>query len=103
MGSPSLAPSPLVDRSRCGGPAASGHELAEAFGILRARLRYFNVAHDVRSLLVTSALPHEGKTTTAVNLAVAEALAGSTKTVLVEADLRRPKLERRLGLAPAPA
>ena len=75
---------------------------SEAFGNLRARLRYFNVAHDVRSLLVTSALPHEGKTTTAINLAVAEALAGSTRTVLVEADLRQPTLERRLGLRAGP-
>ena len=74
----------------------------EAFGILRARLRYFNVDHDVRSLLITSALPHEGKTTIAVNLAIAEAVAGSTSTVLVEADLRHPKLGRRLGLPAGP-
>ena len=74
----------------------------EAFGILRARLRYFNVDHDVRSLLITSALPHEGKTTIAVNLAIAEAVAGSTRTVLVEADLRHPNLARRLGLAAGP-
>ncbi len=75
---------------------------ADAFGLLRARLRYFNVDHDVQSLLVTSALPDEGKTTIAVNLAIAEAVAGSTKTVLVEADLRCPRLERRLGLGPGP-
>jgi receptor protein-tyrosine kinase len=47
-------------------------------------------------------LPHEGKTTIAVNLAIAEAIAGSTMTVLVEADLRHPKLERRLGLPTGP-
>lgn len=75
---------------------------AEAFGILRARLRYFHVDHDVRSLLITSALPYEGKTTVAVNLAIAEAVTGSTKTVLVEADLRHPMLERRFGLPPGP-
>lgn len=75
---------------------------AEAFGILRARLRYFNVDHDVRSLLITSALEYEGKTTIAVNLAIAEAVAGSTKTVLVEADLRHPQLEGRMGLAAGP-
>jgi polysaccharide biosynthesis transport protein len=79
-------------------PGASG----EAFGILRARLRYFHVDHDVRSLLITSALPHEGKTTIAVNLAIAEAAAGSTRTVLVEADLRHPKLASRLGLPTGP-
>jgi capsular exopolysaccharide synthesis family protein len=79
-------------------PGATG----EAFGILRARLRYFSADDDVRCLLITSALPHEGKTTIAVNLAIAEALAGSTRTVLVEADLRQPTLERRLGLPAGP-
>jgi capsular exopolysaccharide synthesis family protein len=75
---------------------------SEAFGILRARLRYCNVDRDVRSLLITSALPSEGKTTIAVNLAIAEAAAGGAKTVLVEAHLRHPTLERVLGLAPGP-
>ena len=84
------------------GPAWRADATGEAFGILRARLRYFNVDHDVRSLLITSALPHEGKTTIAVNLAIAEAVAGSASTVLVEADLRHPKLARRLGLAAGP-
>ena len=84
------------------GPAWRADATGEAFGILRARLRYFNVDHDVRSLLITSALPNEGKTTIAVNLAIAEAVAGSASTVLVEADLRHPKLARRLGLAAGP-
>jgi succinoglycan biosynthesis transport protein ExoP len=94
---------------------------AEAFGLLRARLRYFNVDRDVRvvaetlapddrvvddaggrSLLITSALPYEGKTTIAVNLAIAEAVAGGTKTVLVEADLRRPRFGHRLKLGSGP-
>jgi succinoglycan biosynthesis transport protein ExoP len=82
--------------------AAHGGASAEAFGILRARLRYFNANQDVRSLLITSALPNEGKTTIAVNLANAEAAAGRTKTVLVDADLRRPQLAQRFGLAPGP-
>lgn len=75
---------------------------AEAFALLRARLRYFNVDRDVRSLLITSAIPGEGKTTVALNLAIAEALAGTTKIVLVEADLRRPVLSRRLGIPSGP-
>ncbi len=73
---------------------------SEAFALLRARLRYFNVDRDVRSLLVTSATPGEGKTTVALNLAIAEAVAGNSRVVLVEADLRRPGLDRRLGLKP---
>jgi receptor protein-tyrosine kinase len=89
-------------------PEAAGSDepqlsvIADAFGLVRARLRYFNVDHDVRSLLVTSALPAEGKTTAALNLAIAEAIAGNAKTVLVEADLRSPTLERRLALDRGP-
>jgi capsular exopolysaccharide synthesis family protein len=74
----------------------------EAFGSLRARLRYSSPDHDVRSLLITSALPREGKTTIAINLAIAEGVANNTRTVLVEADLRHPKLAARLGLAAGP-
>ena len=75
---------------------------AEAFALLRARLRYFNVDREVRSLLVTSAIPGEGKTTVALNLAVAEAVAGNSRVALLEADLRRPALGQRLGLGSAP-
>ena len=75
---------------------------AEAFALLRARLRYFNVDREVRSLLVTSATPGEGKTTVALNLALAEAAAGNTSVVLVEADLRRPALRQRLAIEPRP-
>lgn len=75
---------------------------AEAFALLRARLRYFNVDRNLRSLLVTSATPGEGKTTVALNLALAEAMAGNTRVVLVEADLRRPALARRLAIESQP-
>jgi capsular exopolysaccharide synthesis family protein len=75
---------------------------AEAFGLLRARLRYFNVDRDVRSLLITSALPGDGKTTVALNLAVAAALGGSSRVLLVEADLRRPTLARTLDIESGP-
>lgn len=75
---------------------------AEVFALLRARLRYFNVDREVRSLLVTSATPGEGKTTVALNLALAEAAAGNMSVVLVEADLRRPALRQRLALTRGP-
>jgi tyrosine-protein kinase len=74
----------------------------EAFALLRARLRYFNVDREIRSLLVTSAIPGEGKTTVALNLALAEAVAGSPSVVLVEADLRRPALRQRLSIERRP-
>jgi capsular exopolysaccharide synthesis family protein len=75
---------------------------AQPFALLRARLRYFNVDRDVRSLLVTSATVGEGKTTVALGLAIAEAAAGKSNVVLVEADLRRPVLASRLGINAMP-
>lgn len=75
------------------------HELtradAEAFRSLRANLKYFNVAREIRSLCVTSAMPGEGKTTVAWNLALATAVSGK-RTLLIEADLRRPGFAQRL-------
>jgi capsular exopolysaccharide synthesis family protein len=75
---------------------------AGAFSLLRSRLRYFNLDRDVRSLLITSASPGDGKTTFALNLAIAEAVAGGANVVLVEADFRRPTLANRLHVDPAP-
>jgi polysaccharide biosynthesis transport protein len=69
---------------------------AEAFRMLRARMRYFNVDREVRTVLVTSASAAEGKTTIALNLAAAAAASGS-RVLLIEADLRRPTLTTRMG------
>jgi capsular exopolysaccharide synthesis family protein len=74
----------------------------ESFRKLRARLRYFNVDRDLRSIVVTSAAPEEGKTVVASHLALAAALGGHTKTLLLEADLRKPSLAGRFELAPMP-
>jgi polysaccharide biosynthesis transport protein len=70
---------------------------AEAFRMLRANLRYFNAAEPVRSLVVTSAVSGEGKSTVALNLALVEAQAGR-RVMLIEANLRRPQLSKRLEL-----
>jgi receptor protein-tyrosine kinase len=74
----------------------------EAFRKLRARLRYFNVDRDIRSILVTSAGPEEGKTVVASHLALAAAIGGQTRVLLLEADLRKPSLVGRFELAPMP-
>jgi receptor protein-tyrosine kinase len=74
----------------------------EAFRKLRARLRYFNVDRDIRSIVVTSAAPGEGKTVVASHLALAAAIGGQTKVLLLEADLRKPSLVSRFELAPLP-
>ncbi len=71
----------------------------EPFQILRAHLRYFNVDRELRTLLVASAQPAEGKTTISRGLAAAAASMG-TRTLLIEADLRKPILEQALGLEP---
>lgn len=70
---------------------------AEAIRRLRTNLQFVNASSRPRSIVVTSALPGEGKTTTASNLALAIADTGS-KVVLVDADLRRPSVARVLGI-----
>ena len=70
---------------------------AEAFRMLRANLRYFNVDREIHSVLITSSAPADGKSTVALHLAAAAASAGS-KVMLMEADLRHPTLAHRLGL-----
>ncbi|TQM14796.1 polysaccharide biosynthesis tyrosine autokinase [Pseudonocardia kunmingensis] len=70
---------------------------AEAFRQLRTNLQFVDVDNPNKVLVVTSAMPSEGKTTTIVNLAIALASAGS-RILLIEADLRRPKAADLLGL-----
>lgn len=61
----------------------------ESFNMVRANLRYFNIGRQVRSILVTSAMPGEGKTLVAWNLAVA-AVSSGDRVLFVDADLRSP-------------
>ena len=72
---------------------------AEAYRQLRTNLRVATIDSDRRSLLVTSAVPGEGKRLLTANLGFAFAQAGH-HVVLVDADLRRPRLGPLLGLEP---
>ena len=74
----------------------------EAFRMLRARLRFFNIDQQLRSVLVTSCTSQEGKSTVAWHLASTMAMSSNQRVVLVEADLRRPTLALGHGLRPGP-
>ncbi|MFQ5460959.1 MAG: P-loop NTPase, partial [Anaerolineae bacterium] len=67
--------------------------VAEAFRMLRTNLEFSLLAEDTRAVLITSANPGEGKSTTAANLAVALAQGGAS-VLLLDSDLRRPSLHR---------
>jgi capsular exopolysaccharide synthesis family protein len=75
--------------------------VAETFHMLRANLRYSNSREQIESVVVTSALPEEGKTTVSWNLAVAAAGTGN-RVLLIETDLRKPDLASHLDVPRAP-
>ena len=70
---------------------------AEAYRTLRTSLEFSSLDRPLRTLVVTSSSPDEGKSTTVANLALALAQAGR-RTVVVDADLRRPSLHSLFGL-----
>lgn len=74
----------------------AGLHVRESFQTLRAGLTYFNVDRSLSSLVVASPIQQDGKTTVAVNLAVAYAL-DERDVVLIDGDLRRPQVANRLG------
>jgi non-specific protein-tyrosine kinase len=70
---------------------------AEAFRMLRTNLQFVTLEEPAQTILVTSALQQEGKSTTVANLAVALALSGR-RVVIVDLDLRRPSLHKLFDL-----
>ena len=70
----------------------------EAFRTLRTNLQFLNPDAHPQVIVVTSALPNEGKTTSSINLSLSLAQAGA-KVILIEADLRRPKVPLYLEMS----
>ncbi|MEG0397013.1 MAG: hypothetical protein RR612_09815, partial [Oscillospiraceae bacterium] len=65
----------------------------EAFKALRTNLNFVSVNASLKKLIVTSAIPHEGKSSIAINLAVTLAETGS-KVLIMDCDLRKPILHK---------
>jgi succinoglycan biosynthesis transport protein ExoP len=74
-------------------------QMSEAYRALRTSLLLTSVGAPPKIILITSALPQEGKTTTSVNTATVLAQKG-THVLLIDADLRRPSIHKTLGLGP---
>jgi polysaccharide biosynthesis transport protein len=87
-------PSPLILRN----PKSA---VAEAYRVLRTNLVFSSAESTGRVMVVTSANPGEGKTTTTVNLAASLAQTGA-RVLAVEADLRRPSMSQHFGANKAP-
>ena len=89
-----------LDKARRENPAISFEQdnsaIAEAFRKLRTNLQFLAVDNPPRLIVVTSSLPSEGKSTTAINLALALAEADHN-VVLVDGDMRRPTLAKYLN------
>ncbi len=75
--------------------------VSEAYRTLRTNLSFYSLDNPLRSLVVTSPAPNEGKSTTIANLAVTIAQSGR-RTILVDCDLRRPSLHDLFGLKAEP-
>lgn len=73
------------------------HTHSEAFRALRTNLQFVNAGDRPRSIVFTSSIPEEGKTTTTAHLALTLA-AADQRVCVVEADLRRPRLLNYLGM-----
>lgn len=110
LGIPVIGVIPKVPRSDVAVPGgkqglimitAPRQAASEAYRDLRTSLRFSAIEEGIHSILITSAGPGEGKSTTVGNLAVAIAQAGS-RVLIVDTDLRRPVMHKMFGLAQEP-
>lgn len=90
-----FAAHPLVTREE------AGTGMAESYRVLRTSVRFVDLDRPLKTLLVTSPMPGDGKTATATNLAVAMAQSGD-RVLLVDADLRRSRVPDVMGVPREP-
>lgn len=74
--------------------------IAEQFRALRGRIDAIASQHPITTIAITSASPGEGKTTCAINLAIVTSMSLGRRVLLIDCDLRRPKVHPVLGLRP---
>ncbi|RZS63474.1 capsular exopolysaccharide synthesis family protein [Agromyces ramosus] len=87
----------LIDASEKPSGKVSHFAVSEALRSLRTNLQFMDVDHPPKTIVVTSPLPGDGKSTIACNLALTLAAAGTT-VVLVDGDLRRSMVAKTMGL-----
>ncbi len=102
----STRPGATADRAAAGGSAPGSSRdyhtpAAEAYRALRTNLNYLTPPRAPRVIVLTSALPGDGKTTTAVNLAITLAQQGQ-RVILIDAETRRGTVHEAFGIPPAP-
>lgn len=103
LGLPSLGrvPSLTGDQALLLPQMNGANPASESYRILRTNIHFASIDNPLKTLLVASSSPGEGKTTTAVNLAFAMAMDGK-KVILMDSDLRRPTIHKMLGLPAMP-
>jgi capsular exopolysaccharide synthesis family protein len=74
--------------------------IAEQFRALRGRIDAIATQRPITTISITSAFPGEGKTTCAINLAIVTGMSLGRRVLLIDCDLRRPKIHPALGLKP---
>ena len=75
------------------------HPTAEAVRLLGVRLRDLRRTHPLKTILITSTIPREGKSTISANLACSLAYGADERVLLIDGDLRRPSLAQIFGLS----
>ena len=101
--SPSWASCPSIERAKDGSAQdlvvhdQPKSAVAECLRAVRTNLLFMSPEKPLKTIMVTSSGPQEGKTTTATSLAITMAGSGS-RVLLVDADMRRPRLHRIFGM-----